>query len=212
MVAHPPAFPAHHIEGVRPAPRVLLDRPEVARPLPAPHVLPLGAEGVEVVVDRGGAQGPAGRPVFAGHPHLVHLLVLVDPLIDRVVQVRPRAEAPGIHLRHVDLRLAVDHPLGQESARSGPLADADGGSDTHPVVAQARGRAHEVARVGGVGDRATDHLLDPGSGEYWEPLGRVLQPGLKGFQVGRGEVEVEVPVDAVDPVEGGVGPLVGTDQ
>ena len=139
-------------------------------------------------------------------------MVFVHGLEDRVVEVGPRAEAAGVHLADVDLGLAVHHPLGQVLSGARALGDADGGSGAHPVVAHAGGRSHEVAAVGGVGDGAADHLLDARLGEDREPFGRDLQPRGELFEVGRREVEVEVPVDAVQAVGDGVTGLVGPDE
>ena len=139
-------------------------------------------------------------------------MVLVDGLVDRVAEGGPGAEAAGVHLADVDLGLAVDHPLGEVLAGAGALRDADRGADAHPVVAQAGGGAHEEAAVGGVGDGAGDGLLDAGLAEDGDALGGQFEPRHEDVVVGRGEVEVEVPVDAVGAVGDGVGPFVGADE
>ena len=139
-------------------------------------------------------------------------MVLVDGLVDRVLQVGPRAEAAGVHLADVDFGLAVDHPLGEVLAGSRTLGDADRRAGTEPVVAVSGGRAHEVATVGGVGDGAADHLFDTSLCEHREAFGGDLEPRGELLEVGWGEVEVEVPVDAVDAVGDGVVGLVRADE
>ena len=139
-------------------------------------------------------------------------MVFVDGLVDRVLQVRPRAEPAGVHFSHVDFGLAVDHPLGEVLPSARPLGDADRRASAEPVVVVPGGRAHEVAAIRSVGDGAADHLLDAGLGEHRESLGRHLQPRGQLVEVGRGEVEVEVPVDSFEPVGDGVACLVGADE
>ena len=127
-------------------------------------------------------------------------MVFVDGLVDRVLQVRPRAEPAGVHFSHVDFGLAVDHPLGEVLPSARPLGDADRRASAEPVVVVPGGRAHEVAAIRGVGDWTADYLLDAGLGKHRESLGRHLQPRGQLVEVGRGEVEVEVPVDSFEPV------------
>ena len=211
-VAYAPAFGGDDVEGVGASPRVAFGLAEVLGALPTPDVLPLCVEGVESVVDGGHAQGAAGGSVFAGHAYLVHLVEFVDGLVDGVVEGGPGAEAPGVHFADVDLGLAVDHPLGEVPAGAGALGDADRCADAHPVVAQAGGRAHEEAAVGGVGDGSGDGLLDAGFAEDGDAFGGEFEPRHEDVVVGWGEVEVEVPVDAFGAVGDGVGPLVGADE
>ena len=81
-----------------------------------------------------------------------------------------------------------------------------------PVVAQPRRRTHQVAGVGGVGDRTRHDLLDAGLREGRDAHDRVLQALLEHVDVLAGEVEVVGPVDALHAVHPGVGHLVGADQ
>ncbi len=63
-----------------------------------------------------------------------------------------------------------------------------------------------------MGDRPADHGLDAGVGEGGDPLAGLDQPGHEPVEVGRGQIEVLVPVDAVEPISLGVFPLIGADQ
>ena len=153
-------------------------------------------------MNRGDLLGPARRPVLPRRARLVHLVVLVQGLLDGVVAARPGvvAVAAGIHAPHVDLGLAVDHPLRQVLAGAGPLGHADGGAVAVPVVAQPRRRSHEEARVGRVRDGPRHHLADARVAEGGDAHRRPLQALLEAVQVGRGEVEVQVPVHPVHAV------------
>ena len=139
-------------------------------------------------------------------------MVFVYGLVDRVLLVGPRAEAAGVHFADVDLGLAVDHPLGEVLPGARSLGDADGGAGAHPVVACTGDGAHEVTAVGGVGDGAADHLFDTCFGEHREAFGGDLQPRGELLEVGWGQVEVKVPVDAVNAVGDGVAGLVRADE
>jgi len=137
---------------------------------------------------------------------------LVDRSFVGVAAGGVRTEPAGVHVGHVDLGLAVDHPLGQVLAGPGTLGDADRGARAVPVVGQPRRRSHQVAGVGSVGDRSRHDLLDARAGEAGEPLGGEIQPRKQPVQLHRGEMEGQVPVDPPDPVLLGVGPLVGPDD
>ena len=81
-----------------------------------------------------------------------------------------------------------------------------------PVVAQPRRRPHQEPRVRRVRDGARDDLADAGVAEGGDAHRCPLQALLEAVQVGRGEVEVQVPVHAVDAVGLRVRHLVGTHQ
>ncbi len=211
-VAYPGAFVGYVVEGVGVLPGVLFGFAVVGHPFPSVDVLPLGTEGVKVFVDRGLAHGSPGGAVFAGQPYLVHLVVFVDGFFNGVVLGGPGPEAAGVHFGDVDFGLAVDHPLGQVFSGARALGDADGGADAEPVVFEVGGGAHEVAAVGGVGYRPADDLFYAGVGEGGYALGGVFEPGHEGFEVGWGEVKVEVPVDALGAVGFGACSFVGPNQ
>ena len=163
-------------------------------------------------MDRRRAGRPSGLAILAGIMDLVHLVVFVDRLLDAVSAGRPVAEPPRLHLAHVDLGLAVHHPLREILAGAGPLGDADAGAAAQPEIVQPVGRPDEEPAVRGVGDGAADHPLDPGVREDRHAPGRQLEPGYQPVDVGRQQLGVERPVDPVErPGPGAVG-LVGSDD
>ncbi len=63
-----------------------------------------------------------------------------------------------------------------------------------------------------MGDRPAHHPLDAGLTEGGDPEGSEFQPGHHLLDVGRGEVEGEVPVDAFGAIGDGVSGFVGADD
>ena len=181
-------------------------------PLPAEDLRINRALVLQLAVERRGALRTARIAELAGIVDLVHLLVLVDRLLEGVAAQRPVAVAARIEPVDVDVRLAVHHPLGQVLARAGPLGDADAGAAAHPVIPQARRRAEQEVAVRQVGDRPIDHALDARRLEAGDSVHGVLEAGRDPVQVGRQELHVEAPVDAVQAPGLGVLHLVGPDQ
>ena len=214
-LAHGPAFLGDVGEGRGPAEAVLLLRSigrEPLRPLPAEDLGIDRAPVLELAVERRRADRPARIAELARIVDLVHLLVLVDRLLQGVVAERPVAVAPGVEAIHVDVGLAVHHPLGEILAGARSLGDTDRGAAAHPVVLHARRRAEQEAAVRQVGDRAVDDPLDARGLEAGQPVHGVFQAGRDLVQVGRQELHVEAPVDAVEAPGLGVLHLVGPDQ
>ena len=213
-LAGPGDFTSHEVESVGTPKRVPFGITEVLRTLPPVHLLPLRAQRVEAVVDRVDLLAARHRPLLAGQADLVHLVVLVDRLLDGEHRLGARvvSEAAWVHRPNVDLSLAVHDPLGEVLACSRTLGDADGGAVAMPVVAKPRGRPHEITRIGSMGDRTRDDLLDPRFGPGRDPQHRQFETLGDVVDVGRREIEVESPVDPVDAVDLGVGHLIGPDQ
>ena len=216
-LTHTANLGAHNVMRIRPAKRMRLRGGvgrEVLRALPPVDLLPLSTHGVEAPPQRCGLDGPAGGSLLAGQPHLVHLVVLVDGLVESELRLRAGviAETARIHAAHVDLGLAVDHPLRQVLPRSRTLGDADGRPVAVPVVAHTRGGPHEIARIGGVRDRPRHHLFDAGIGQRADALLREVQTLLEDVEILAGQMEVQVPVDALDAVGPGAGHLIGPDE
>src|SRR5262249_2022031 len=111
----------------------------------------------------------------------------------RIVRRRPVAESAWVELAHVDLGLAVYHPLRKVLAGAAALADTDRGTAMHPVVARPRRRTREVDAVGRVGDRARDHALEPNLAEEREAFGSAFEEGDEPVELWRDELAFEVP-------------------
>ena len=112
-----------------------------ARPLPAEDLRELRAFCLQLVIERGLAQPTAHLVLLGGLVAVIHVVIVGDGDFCRVVLGRPVAEAARVELAHVDLGLAVHHPLGEVLARATALADADRGAAMHPVVLRAMCRA-----------------------------------------------------------------------
>ena len=87
---------------------------------------------------------------------LVALLVLPRGVLGR----HPVAVASGIQRGHVDLRLALDHDLGEVAAGASGRRDAEGEAFGQPHVAQPGGGAKKRVPVRRVADRAVEVVLE----------------------------------------------------
>ena len=83
---------------------------------------------------------------------------------------------------------------------------------THPVVAQPGGGTEEDPAVGRMRDGAADHALDAGLREGGNAAHGESEAGLEAIEIGRQQLHVEAPVDAVEAPGAGVLHLVGPDQ
>ena len=137
-------------------------------------------------------------------------MVLVESLLEGELRLGAGvvAETARIHVPHVDVGLPVNHPLRQELPGTWALGDADGCPVAVPVVAHPRCGPHEIARVGGVGDRPGHNLLDARVGQHADALLGEAKALFEHIEVLAGQMEVQVPVDAVDAVGPGAGHLV----
>src|SRR5262245_49569477 len=195
-VAHREAFltdlppPVRSLEGMRLS---LARRIVPARPLPAEDLGELRARSFQPVMQRGGPE-PAPDLVLLARPvAIIHVFVIGDRDRRRIVRRRPVAEAARIELAHVDLGLAVYHPLREVLTGATALADTDRGTAMHPVVARPRRRTREVDAVGRVGDRARDHALEPDLAEEREAFGGAFEEGDKPVKLWRDELALDVP-------------------
>ena len=141
-------------------------------------------------------------------------MVLVEGLLESELRFGAGvvAEAARVHGPHVDLGLTVDHPLRQELPGARALGDADGRPVAVPVVAHPRCGTHQIARVGRVSDRPRHDLLDARVGQHADALLGEVEAFFEHVEVLAGQVEVQVPVDAVDAVGPGSGHLVRPDE
>ena len=155
-----------------------------------------------------------GRMVLTRRAGGVHEVVFLDRFVDceDAPGTRVLTEAPRVHPAHVDLGLTVHHPLGEVFAGAGALGDTDRRTRAMPIVAQAGGRTHQVAGVGRVGDRAGHDLLDAALRPRRHAVEGIHEAVGDDIHVGRGQVEVEVPVDAVDAIGLRAGGLVRADE
>ena len=157
------------------------------RPLPAEDLRELRAFCLQLVIERGLAQPTAHLVLLGGLVAVIHVVIVGDGDFSRIVLGCPFAEAARVELAHVDLGLAVHHPLGEVLAGATALADADRGAAMHPVVLRAMRRARQVDAVRRVGDGARDDRLHARFAEQRQALRGALQPRhdaveLRGFQ------------------------------
>ena len=134
---------------------------EPVGPLPARLLAERGAEVLEARVRRRQAERAPGRTLVAG---------VLDVVVGRIDFAGPRQrvlaadvvapEAPRVHLPGVEVRPAVDDPLGHQAPHSscaGQAVGAEAGGD--PEAADLGGPQDELA-VGGEGLRAIDQADD----------------------------------------------------
>ena len=106
----------------------------------------------------------------------------------------------------------MHHPLRQILPRARTLGDADAGAAAHPEILQPGGRSDEKSAIRRVGDGPADDPHDPRVLERRDPLGGQFEPRHQAVDVGRQQLGVERPVDAVQrPCLGAIG-LVGADD
>ena len=126
---------SHQFERLKENCFALAGRVVPARPLPAENLRELRAFAFSA------SRAAADLRKFA--PHLVllgrlvaviHVMIVGDRDFRGVVLARPVAEAARIEFAHVDLGLAMHHPLREIFAGAAALADADRGAAMHPVV------------------------------------------------------------------------------
>ena len=143
------------------------------------------------------------------------MLVVLVRLGLGVVAVGIAPEAPGIDAGHVDLGIAVHHPLGQILAAAGALRHADRRAVGVPEIFYAAGRADQGVVVRGVGDRTADHPLDAGLAPDRHALEHLLHVVADALEVGLEELVLGVPLGpaaAVLPALLGLAGLVDADQ
>ena len=172
---------------------------EPGRTLPAEPLAEHGALGLVPLVERIGPGRTAGGPFLVGIGYEVHAMIGLEGLGDVIVLGGVWPEAAGVELQHVDLRLSLDHPLGQVLAAAAALGDADAGPTGKPEIVQPEGRAQQHTAVRGVGDRTVDDFLDAGRLQNRHAFHSHLDEGLDPVEVGRQQFLVEVggyPVDS----------------
>ena len=79
-----------------------------------------------------------------------------------VARRRPLAEPRHVHAEDVVAGVALRHPVGDDEAHAAALAEARHHRAGDPEVRQPRHRPDQGVAVGGEGEGAVDHLLDPG--------------------------------------------------
>ena len=94
------------------------------------------------------------RVLLARLVAVIHVMIIGDRDFIGVVFIGPIAEAARIKFAHVDLRLAMHHPLRQIFACTAALANADRCAAMHPVVFRARSGPRKIGAIGRMRDRA----------------------------------------------------------
>src|SRR5262245_34006833 len=103
-----------------------------ARPLPTEDLGELRARSFQSVMHRGGPESAPDLVLLARPVAIIHVFVVGDRDRHRIVRGRPVAEAARVELAHVDLGLAVYHPLREVLAGPAALADTDRRTAMHP--------------------------------------------------------------------------------
>ena len=217
-LAHRAALRRNHLEDVVvPEPDLLFPavEREPLRALPAVGLgvhAPLCGELLEQWRDPLAARGGA---FLAGKVQGVHVLVVLVGLGLRVLARCMATEPAWVHTGHVDLAVAVHHPLREVLAAAGAGGDADGCATALPEVPQPRGRPEQRIRVRGMRDRAAYDALDAGVAPHRNPLQCPLDVGREPVEVRLEQLVLRVPLrpaPAVAPALGRVRGLVDADE
>ena len=217
-LAHRPALRRHHLEHVVvPEARLLLPavEREPLRTLPAVGLGMHAALRGEPVEQRGHPLAARSGALLAGQVQRVHVLVVLVGLGLRVLPGGVAAETARIDAGHVDLAVAVHHPLREVLAAAGAGGDADGGAAALPEVAQARGRAEQRVGVGGVRNGAAHDAPDAGVAPHRNPLQGALDVGGEPVEVRLEQLVLRIPLRppaAVRPALGRLRGLVDADE
>ena len=156
-------------------------------------------------------QGPGGGALLVrivdGEDLGIGLLVLLL----QIAAARIGPEAAGIDAHHVDGGLALHDPVGQLPARAARGGDAEAVALVQPEVLKARGRTHDRAAVGGVGDGAVIDLLHPHLAEGRDAGDGGLDIGAETVQVLLEQLVFRLGIGAVH-IAGRRADLVGAEQ
>ena len=192
-----PAQPSRRAAGIRPV------DVEPLRPLEALALEELGAQLLELLVERRGPQRPGHAQGLERVDEVVHLVVVAGAAGTHVGARRlDRLEAVDVHLVDVEARVAVGDPVGHDPTDPAAVGDPHGLGD--PRAADARGRTHDREPVGGEREHPVEGEVEGRRGERrQEPAG--VGPG--GVEVlrrpGRERGHVLVLAVRVDPGHAG---------
>ena len=146
------------------------------RPLPAISLAIDRAHSCQPIIQRAGSPGPPVRLFLARQARGEGQAVVEEHLRARVGFVGERAIPARVELDHVDLGVALNHPLRQIFPCAAPLRDPERRSATMPEIAQARGGPKQRPAVGRVRDRAIDDPPDADFAEHRHSFDRALDP------------------------------------
>src|SRR5215470_8926007 len=96
-----------------------------ARPLPAEDLGELRARSFQPVMQCGGPEPAPDLVLLAWPVAVIHVFVVGDRDRRGIVRRRPVTEAARVEFAHVDLGLAVYHPLREVLAGAASLTDSD---------------------------------------------------------------------------------------
>ena len=171
--------PEHPGPAIAPRGRVRPVDVEPLRPLEALALEELGAELLELLVERRGPQRPGHAQGLERVDEVVHLVVVAGAAGTHVGARRlDRLEPVDVHLVDVEARVAVGDPVGHDPTDPAAVGDPHGLGDPRP--ADARGRTHDREPVRGEREHPVEGEVEARRGERrQEPAG-----------VGPGGVEV----------------------
>ena len=190
-------FIAYHLEHVRAGIAGLFGAPverEPLRPLPAERLGVHASFCFQPSVQRARLARATGRLLLPGQARGEREPVILEGLVVHVGPVRELAVAPRIEFRHVDLGIAMEHPLREILAASAALSDAERASAAHPVVLEPRCGAEERRAIRRVGDGAVDHAANAHLAEYRHALDGALEPRGDAVQIVREQLVAGVPL------------------
>jgi hypothetical protein len=166
---------------------------EPVRPLPARLLPEGGAELLEPGVRRREAERPAGLPLLARVLDVVVGGVDLDRARERVLAARVvAAEAPRVHLPHVETRNALDDPLGDQLAHPAGAGEAVGAEARGDPEASYVGLPEDELPIGSEGFRPVDQPHDLEVLEIRHADDRVLEELVEALPVLGQELAVEV--------------------
>ncbi len=181
-------FGADHLEDVVAPVTALLGaavQGEPFRALPAEGFRVHAALRLQCVVQGTRLARPARRLLLSRGARDIGETIVLECLCARIALVGKTAEAPRIEFRHVDLGIAVEHPLREVFAAAAALRDPEGAATAHPVTFESGRRTQQRRTVRGVRNGAVDHAPDADLAEDRHALDRALQARGDALQVVR---------------------------
>ena len=131
-------------------------------------------------------------PGVVGELDGVFVAVHLHALLDAVILILEPGEAAGVAGPHVPFGGTLGHPFGQHFACAAGLADAKGEDASLIGIGLSRHRADQRVAIGGVGDRAVDHLGQAAFGEQRHALHGVVDVPFQTVQVVGEQLEAEI--------------------
>ena len=133
-----------------------------------------------------------GGPAVPGKMHRIFMAIGFNRLGLTIGRIGVTRKSARVARPHIPFGAALGHPFGQHLARATGLGDAKGEHASLKRIFHPRHRADQRQPIGGIGDRAVDHLAHTGLGQHRHAGHRILHIPFQPLQIVGEQLKTEI--------------------